>query len=50
MLVTLMAAVTPDSVSLLTQLIAALYLGLWVWVGWSWTVREFQRAIVTEGR
>lgn len=50
MLVALMAAVTPDSISLLAQLIAALYLGLWVWVGWSWTLREFQRAIVTEGR
>jgi len=50
MLVALTAAVTPDSISLLEQLIAALYLGLWVWVGWSWTLREFERAIVTEGR
>jgi hypothetical protein len=50
MLLALMAAVIPDSVSLFAQLVAFLYLGLWIRVGWSWALREFQRAIVTEGR
>jgi ABC-type Na+ efflux pump permease subunit len=50
MLVVLTAAVARESVSVPAQLAAALYLGAWVWVGWRWTLREFEHAIVTEGR
>lgn len=50
MLVTLTAAVAPHSVALPTQLVARLYLGAWIWLGWRWTLREFERAIVSAGR
>jgi fluoroquinolone transport system permease protein len=50
MLVALTAAVDPDSVAHSIQLAAALYLAVWVWVGWRRTVREFEAAVVTEGR
>jgi hypothetical protein len=50
MLVALTAGMSQDSTSFVSQLIAAFYLALWVWAGWYWTLREFERAIVTEGR
>ena len=50
MLVVLTAAVDPDSASAALQLASTLYLGAWVWAGWRWTLKEFEKAIVTEGR
>lgn len=50
MLVSLTAAVDPDSVAGLIELVAVLYLAVWVWAGWRRTVREFEAVIVTEGR
>ena len=50
MLVSLAAAVDAGSVSAAARIAAALCLGLWILIGWRWTIREFERAIVTERR
>jgi fluoroquinolone transport system permease protein len=50
MLVALEAAADPASVSVLAQGYAAVYLAVWVALGWRWTLRAFERAIVSEGR
>jgi ABC-type Na+ efflux pump permease subunit len=50
MLVVLTAAVDPESVSAVAQVASTLYLAAWVWGGWWWTLREFEKVIVTEGR
>lgn len=48
MLVLLTSAVSPEAVS--AQLLAAAYLAACVALGFWWTVRSFERSIVSEGR
>jgi ABC-type Na+ efflux pump permease subunit len=50
MLTALTASVDPGSVSGTAQAASALYLVAWIWMGWRWSVRAFERVIVTEGR
>lgn len=50
MLIALEASVDPASVPVYAQAYAALYLTAWIWMGWRWTLREFESSIVTEGR
>jgi ABC-type Na+ efflux pump permease subunit len=50
MLALLRVSVDPTAAVTAGQLGAAIYLALWVWMGWRWTLREFERTIATEGR
>lgn len=50
MLTLLQASVDPPTVSLAGQGYAAAYLVVWAAALWRWTMREFERSIVTEGR
>lgn len=50
MLVMLEAAIDPASVSPPAHVAAALYLGAWIGIGWRQVLREFESAIITEGR
>lgn len=50
MLTALSASVDPASVSTPAQLASALYLMGWVWMGWRWTLREFERVILSDDR
>jgi len=50
MLVLLTDAAMPGAASPPARVVASLYLGAWIGVGWWWTVRGFERAVVTEGR
>jgi fluoroquinolone transport system permease protein len=50
MLVALASAVDANAVSASIQLAAVLYLTVWVLWGWRRTVREFEGAILTQGR
>lgn len=50
MLVGLTASVDPAAVDIGVQIGAALYLAVWVFLGWRWTLRGFERALITEGR
>ena len=48
MLVLLTSAVSPEAMS--APLMAGAYLAVWVALGFWWTVRSFERSIVSEGR
>jgi len=50
MLVLLTAGADPQASSTPAQLAAGFYLLAWIGAGWGWTVGEFRRAVVSEGR
>lgn len=50
MLTALAASVDPESVPVHAQAASAAYLAAWIWVGWRWTTRAFERVVVTGGR
>jgi ABC-type Na+ efflux pump permease subunit len=50
MLLALEAALAPDAISPVEQAYAVCYLGLCAGILWTWAMRGFERAVLTEGR
>ncbi|MDE0192781.1 MAG: hypothetical protein OXQ90_15620 [Gammaproteobacteria bacterium] len=49
-LVTVLVSIDPEAVSTATKVYGYAYLGAWCVLGWWWTLREYKRYIITDGK